>query len=353
MDSVALHRLDAGDDDQRALITHRQFDVVPGVAAVGGVRRDQVGVLAVAVVHRRAHDEEPDDVLTGRPEQDGVVVGVLHAAVAHAVVEHRDPFVPGPAAVQAQRADDVAHVHLAAHLQAIGGDVVLIGPSRDERLPDLVVRTSGVERVDGDDVLDVSSVRLVVGGPRRGGLGRKKRRGEESGQRGKASCMRKRQDGHEFLLACGAVGRGREERLSKQWIRSPTRLAVAAPLSRARRAWRCRMVAASRRVFLQKPAGTPAHPVPAAQAPGRTSAAGSRHAGFTNDEKTSPPAVLVDSGPVGTVPGELHAGAASVGPGGRRRGGARRRHRHGVSAAGGLSRDRPDGRVRRGSAHLP
>ena len=100
------------------------------------------------------------------------------------MVEHGDAFVPGPAAVEAQRADDVAHVHLAAHLQAVCGDEVLVGPAGDEGLPDLVVRAFRVERVDGDDVLDVSSIFLFFGGDRRGGCQRKEGRGEESRQSG-------------------------------------------------------------------------------------------------------------------------------------------------------------------------
>ena len=90
---------DAGVGDERSGVMHGQLNRRPGASAVGGEGGDELRFLAVLVDDGAAHREAPDDVLPGRAVEHGIGVGELDGALALAMVEDRDGFLPGIAVV--------------------------------------------------------------------------------------------------------------------------------------------------------------------------------------------------------------------------------------------------------------
>lgn len=60
-----------------------------------------IRILTVAVAHRSVHRKKPNDILAGRTEQNGIVVGILHTAFTFLVIEYNDSGAPGLSFVQA------------------------------------------------------------------------------------------------------------------------------------------------------------------------------------------------------------------------------------------------------------
>ena len=75
-----------------------------------------------------------------------------------AVVKDWRGGIPGVAVVGTDATEDVAHVGLAAQMLAKGNHQVPLAPPGDDRHPDAVVGTAGIERGDFTHVDHIATV---------------------------------------------------------------------------------------------------------------------------------------------------------------------------------------------------